>query len=421
MNVRSIAGLSLLLVGLLATPAAGAQETINLPGDDRHLELGFEELYRVGSLSGEDWEQFDNVRTVGFDGAGQLYILDNRLYRITVLSRDGSFVRAFGRPGEGPGEFRNSDGLAVMRDGRVVIADIGHRVYHLFDLNGEFERRVRMAPELGRLTLTELFPDPGGQAVFSVVGGQTLGVVLGGSARTIPHTTRPVERIMLTEETATKDTVAEGWLPDGDPRSYPVGNQQDLGLPTSKVFGPLMLAGVLPDGSVAFSDSSAYAVKVARPGEGIWRILKRPLQPIPVTNRVIDAEKQRRLRDASGGGSVLSGMRESPRGSRARALERIEKLEFFEEVSIIRNLKAGWDGEIWVQRHGEDPADRYGPVDVLDMDGHYLGTFPAGTIRLQTPVRPVGLVAFGPDGLAAFIEEDELDVKTVVVGRLQWR
>ena len=420
MNARSIGGI-FALAGLVVSGPGGAQEIINLPGEDRHLELGFEELYTVGSVSGEDWEQFGNVRTVGFDGAGQLYIFDNVADRITVVSPNGEFVRAFGRPGDGPGEFRSPDGLAVMRDGRVVIADIGHRVYHLFDANGESERRVRMASERGELTATELLSDPGGQAVFSAVGSQALAVLFGGPVRTIPHTTRPVERIVLTAAVATKDTVAEGWLPDGDPSSFPVGNQRTLGLPSSKTFGPLMLAGVLPDGSVAFSDSSAYTVKIARPGEGVWRILKRPFQPIPVTNRVIEAEKQRRLRDASGGGSVLSGVRESPQGSRARALERIEQLEFFEEVSIIRNLKTGWDGEIWVQRHGEDPADRYGPVDVLAMDGRYLGTFPAGTIRLQTAVRPVGLAAFGPDGLAAFIERDELDVKTVVVGRLQWR
>ena len=420
MNARSIGGI-FALAGLVVSGPGGAQEIINLPGEDRHLELGFEELYTVGSVSGEDWEQFGNVRTVGFDGAGQLYIFDNVADRITVVSPNGEFVRAFGRPGDGPGEFRSPDGLAVMRDGRVVIADIGHRVYHLFDANGESERRVRMASEPGELTATELLSDPGGQAVFSAVGSQALAVLFGGPVRTIPHTTRPVERIVLTAAVATKDTVAEGWLPDGDPSSFPVGNQRTLGLPSSKTFGPLMLAGVLPDGSVAFSDSSAYTVKIARPGEGVWRILKRPFQPIPVTNRVIEAEKQRRLRDASGGGSVLSGVRESPQGSRARALERIEQLEFFEEVSIIRNLKTGWDGEIWVQRHGEDPADRYGPVDVLAMDGRYLGTFPAGTIRLQTAVRPVGLAAFGPDGLAAFIERDELDVKTVVVGRLQWR
>ncbi|MYJ38925.1 MAG: hypothetical protein F4068_08945 [Gemmatimonadetes bacterium] len=140
-----------------------------------------------------------------------------------------------------------------------------------------------------------------------------------------------------------------------------------------------------------------------------------------MTNRVIEAEKQRQLQSASGRGSVLSGVRESAQRSRSRALERIGQLEFFEEVSIIRNLKTGWDGEIWVQRHGEDPADRYGPVDVVDMDGRYLGTFPAGAIRLQTPVRPVGLATFGPDGLVAFIEQDEFDLRTVAVGRLRWR
>lgn len=417
MNARSI-GAVFALVGLAVSGSGAAQEIVNLPGQDRHLELDFEELYRVGSPSGADWGQFGRVRSVGFDGAGRLYIFDSEDDRVTVLSPNGDFVRAFGRPGDGPGEFRSPDGVAVMRDGRVVIADIGHRVYHLFDANGEFERRVRMVSEPGELAATELLPDPGGHAVFSAVGSQTLAVLIGGPLRTVPHTTRPVERIMLTGEMAVKDTVAEGWLPDGESRSLSVGDQRTL-LP--RTFGPLMLAGVLPDGSVAFSDSSAYAVKIARPGEGVWRILKRPLRPIPVTNRVIEAEKQRRLRDAVGEGSVLGGVRESSQGARARARERIERLEFFGEVSIIRNLKTGRDGEVWVQRHGEDPADRYGPVDVLDMAGRYLGTFPAGTIRLQTPVRPVGLAAFGPDGLAAFVEEDELDVRTVVVGRLRWR
>ena len=427
-GVGSVAGIiSVLLWPLTAVPA-GAQEVIELPAEDRRLEPVFEEVYRVGSLSGEDWEQFGNLRMVGFDGAGQLYIyiFDSQDDRIFVVSPNGEFVRAFGRQGDGPGEFRSPDGLAVMRDGRVAIADIGHLAYHLFDARGEFERRIRMPSEPGELRLTELLPDPGGQAVFSVVGGQALGFVVGGSVRTTPHTTRPVERVMLTAEVAAKDTVAEGWLPDGDPNSPPIGDP--MGLPPQKTFGPLMLAGVLPDGSVAFSDSTAYVVKIARPGVGLWRILKRPLQPIPVTNRVIEAEKQRRLEDleaqsgnAGGGGIVLNGVRESSQSSRRRALERIEALEFFEEVSIIRNLKTGWDGEIWVQRHGEDPADRYGPVDVLDMDGRYLGTIPAGRIRLQTPVRPVGLAAFGPDGLAAFIERDEMDVKSVVVKRLVGR
>ena len=96
-----------------------------------------------------------------------------------------------------------------------------------------------------------------GRPSFRRLGAKLLGMVLGGPARTTPHTTRPVERIMLTEEVATKDTVADGWLPVGKPSSFRVGDQQTLGLPSFQVFGPLMLAGVLPDGSVAFSVSSA--------------------------------------------------------------------------------------------------------------------------------------------------------------------
>lgn len=303
----------------------------------------------------------------------------------------------------------------------MVIADIGHRAYHVFHANGEFERRVRMTSEPGQLTLTELLPAPGGQAFFSAVGGQTLGLVIGGSVPTIPHTTRPVERITLTEGVASKDTVAEGWLPDSGPSSHAVRNPADHGPPAAQDFRPAH-AGWRPPGwkrgvlglvGLRGQDRPPRSGRLANP--------KAPSQPIPVTNRVIEAEKQRQLQSVSGRGSVLSGVRESAQRSRSRALERIGQLEFFEEVSIIRNLKTGWDGEIWVQRHGEDPADRYGPVDVVDMDGRYLGTFPAGAIRLQTPVRPVGLATFGPDGLVAFIEQDEFDLRTVAVGRLRWR
>jgi len=35
---------------------------------DRRLEPDFEEAYRVGSVTGEAWEQFGNVRALGFDG-----------------------------------------------------------------------------------------------------------------------------------------------------------------------------------------------------------------------------------------------------------------------------------------------------------------------------------------------------------------
>lgn len=51
-----------------------------------------------------------------------------------------------------------------------------------------------------------------------------------------------------------------------------------------------------------------------------------------------------------------------------------------------------------------------GPINVLTPDGRYLATFAAGEIRMP--------LAFGPTGLFAFVEVDEMDVQTAVVRRL---
>ena len=399
---------------LLMVRPALAQEIIELPAADRLLEAGFEDVYRVGTMAGDEWEQFGNVRRVAFDGAGRLFVFDNQADRIHVIGPDGEYQHSIGRSGEGPGEFRRPDGLAVMRDGRMVIADLGHRAYHVFGADGEFERMVGMAPEEGDIRITDIYPHPGGEAVYSAVGAQLLSGNFGTSGgRTTPHTSRPVERLMLTGDVATKDTVAEGWLPSGgDPTSFPVDGQANYRVPLPVVFGPDILPGVLPDGSVAFSDSSAYAIKIARPGAGVWRVLTRSLQPMSITDRVVEAEKQRRLEalEESGarGGIVINGVRMAPNLDRARG--RIEELEFFEEVSIVRGLRTDWTGGIWVQRHGEEPSDNDGPIDVLTMDGEYVGTYPAGAIQMPD--------AFGPDGLVAFVETDDLDVEAVVVRRL---
>jgi len=51
-----------------------------------------------------------------------------------------------------------------------------------------------------------------------------------------------------------------------------------------------------------------------------------------------------------------------------------------------------------------------GPIDVVTADGRYVGTFATEATALPD--------AFGPDGMAAFIELDEFDVASVVVRRL---
>ena len=93
-----------LSIAALAAPARPltAQEVIELPAEDLPLDADFEEFYRVGSLHGDGWDTFGSVGTVGFDGSGNLYILDTEAVRINVVDLQANLVRQFMREGQRP-------------------------------------------------------------------------------------------------------------------------------------------------------------------------------------------------------------------------------------------------------------------------------------------------------------------------------
>ena len=397
-----------LLSGSVVAAPGDAQQVVQLPAEDRWLEADFEELYRLGTMAGEDWEQFGYIRTVAFDGAGNLVLFDNLMEAqfVFVVGPDGRLVRQLGGPGEGPGEFGGAGAVAVFADGRVAVVDVGRRGYHLFAAGGEFERLVRMAKPSGLTITGRVAAQPGADAVIGVPTLATVWTITAAALNTpvtFP-TSHAFERTILSGEETATDTVAEAWLPPVD-----IGGMDNTDLvnlaprPTSELpeFSPELHWGVLPDGRVVFSDSATYAVKVAEAGAGVVRILTRPFQPVSVTGSMIRAEKRRRvdrLEENAAPGANLQARR-----------RRIAELEFHTELSVIRGLATTWDGHIWVLRRGAGPLDD-GPIDVLTPDGRYLGTYPAGTTALPA--------AFGPDGLVAFVEMSELGVQTVVVSRM---
>ena len=180
----------------------------------------------------------------------------------------------------------------------------------------------------------------------------------------------------------------------------------------SHVFEPKLLFGVLPDGRVVYSDSSAYALKVTDGPMSVGRVITRPFEPEPVTRAIQEAEMERKnapLRQSLGSTGEKMISLPGRDGNVQFATFKTPEPAFYPELSVLHDLAATWTGRIWVQRRGQDP-NVGGAIDVLTPDGGYIGTFPAGMTALPD--------AFGPDGLAAFIEFDELDVATVVVRRL---
>ncbi len=302
------------------------------------------------------------------------------------MGLEGNLVREFGRVGEGPGEFDGDAApmlkLTILNDRRIAVFDAGMRAFALFGPDGDFERNVPFGGTFW-VMIPGLQADPATESVIST------GEVRHFGAPESPH--RPIMRYVLSGDEVLHDTVAMGWKPLGDPEA----------------FAPRLRAGVLPDGGVAFTDSSGYAIKITAPGRGVERILTRPLRPDPVTDGMKAAHIERELEALQ-----TSVERASDPTERAMAEFRrgqLEAMEYYHEVPVVRSLRTSWQGTIWVRRRGDEP-ESIGPIDLITADGRYLGTFPRDATDLPA--------AIGPNGLVAFVEKNDLNVPTVVVKRL---
>ena len=146
-------------------------------------------------------------------------------------------------------------------------------------------------------------------------------------------------------------------------------------------------------------DSTTYAIKVTGPDGGTTRMLTRPIRPAPLPGRLKAEYVEQQLKEIQGLGGPAADFRRT----------QLELLEYFHEIPLIRDLRTSREGTIWVRR-GSDELGIDGPIDLITADGRYLGSFTAGATGLPS--------AFGPDGLVAFVETDDLDVSYVVVKRL---
>ena len=390
-----VATLSIAGLAASAGPLA-AQEVIELPAEDRLLDADFEEIYRLGAVDGGGWDTFGSVEDLGFDGAGNLYILDTQAVRISVVDPEGNLVRQFIGEGEGPGEFGSNSSraleFAVMRDGRVAVYDPGRIGFALFGADGEFEHTIPMGGDRWRQPmLSDIQAFPGMERVLSTTRVGYFSTPDPGPGPQF----RYVLSYDLSSDEAAVDTAATTWKPPSD----------------RQAFGPELMAGALPGGGVAYSDSSAYAIKFTAPDGRVTRIVTRPFRPGPVTDRIRNEEIERRLesfettRQPTGSPAMQAAMQAMIDAQRAG----IESMEFYPEMPVLLALRTDWEGTIWVRRRADEGAGG-DPIDLITADGRYLGTFASGSTALPE--------AFGPDGLVAFVETDDLDVPYVVVKRL---
>jgi hypothetical protein len=382
----------------MAAPATG-QRVLDLDATDRPVNVTTEPLFRVGGAEATGPDAFESVNAVAFDGAGNLYVLDSGQSRISVFDQAGAFVRAIGRAGGGPGEFRRVWTFAVREDGTVVATDVLPDRLVVFGPDGNHQRSWITEAEEGELGRPIVLAGPdhvvSAAQLFTMDGLPSLGADRGVA------TSRPVLHFPLAGGTGT--VIHRAFV------SHPAARGATA--EPRRAFDAAVHVAGLPDGRVAVADTVGYVIDLVEPATGALTVLRRPLPPLPVTAAHREAEIEQRIADVEAGRINVVSFG-SGQGDRSELMTRLKaearRTGFPEHFQHIRGVRTDPAGRIWVQRAGPSPDDA-GTVDILTAE-RYLGTVQNAGFRLPD--------AFGPGGLVAWIEEDDMEAAYVRVARL---
>jgi sugar lactone lactonase YvrE len=90
-------------------------------------------------VRGDTAETFAGPCDVAVAANGDIFVADGHVNaRIVKFDKDGKFIKAWGRKGEGPGEFNLPHTLVIDSRGRVLVGDRSNNRIQIFDQDGAF-------------------------------------------------------------------------------------------------------------------------------------------------------------------------------------------------------------------------------------------------------------------------------------------
>ena len=98
-------------------------------------------LMTIGTkgVAGDGEYTFNGPTDVAIGGNGDIFVTDGHVNsRVVKYTKDGKFIKAWGKKGTGPGEFRLPHSVAIDSSGRVFVADRSNNRIQIFDQDGNF-------------------------------------------------------------------------------------------------------------------------------------------------------------------------------------------------------------------------------------------------------------------------------------------
>lgn len=354
------------------------------PGDA--WTVGDDPVLHIGVIDGAQEYQFSFINGL-FQDDGRIVVGDYRAGNVRFFDLEGTYLAEFGRPGDGPGEFRQLGWVWSYRGDSLVAWDQRGRRLSFFDREGTFGRSVSASPIVRPEPLS-----PGEEVVWTAGGlGRPLsdGTFLGSSGDTFRG--RLGERV-----------VGEGYLirfsPEGDSLASvgPYGGEMEL-----RDFSQAPVIST-PFARGWFSAPHASGIYVGFGprieihdvsfDEGLRRIIRSSHLDLSATDEHVrdfmDFERRRLAETAEPG-----------------AIERaLAEVQFPATVPPASQLEVDAEQHLWIRHYKMPFAPGPERWSVFDPDGVLLGI-------VETPER-LQVRQIGSDFVLG-IWTDELDVRYV--------
>ena len=284
----------------------------------------------VGTFDGDTLYQLYEVSGGTRLSDGRIAISDAGSFQLRVFGTDGDFQAAFGREGEGPGEFKSIRLMGVLPGDTLVVMDGSLRRISLFHPDRGFLSQSTVEEDVGITWVTNgMFGS--GSIVFG--GGLSFGpggdmptdglnrpdtpyrsANLGGTLEADFGTVPGSEFFMRSQSSGGEYFISASLIPFGrSPAGFARGDRFYLG------------------------SADTYLISSFDPGGQLRSIIRVLVPPPPVTSQNIDGLIQRRvdeLEDPSGAPGVRSSLREMPTP---------------ETMPAYQSLRVDTEGFLWVE------------------------------------------------------------------------
>ena len=299
----------------------------------------------IGAAAGPPEQTFSSIAEIAIGPDGSVFVLDRPAAGTPFLRQydaAGRFLRTIGRAGDGPGEYRAPSGLAVLRDGRVLLRGGANHRINVYDHGGEPLASWRLNETGTYIAQNVIVVDTGG-----TIWVRTPPRFLRTGTRLPPQFTR------LTSAGALVDTVLAPEMPNANPPSLSAqSGNASVSLPVP--YTSAATFALSPLGYFVTGVSSRYAIELRvpprRPGPPAWRVgdpvisLRRervPSVPVP------DAERDARRED------IETRLRRTDPSWRWSGMD-IPRVK-----PPFTSFRVANDGRIWVLT--SQPSERFDP------------------------------------------------------------